>query len=68
MIFNKCFLFFVTPQHICVSDRNHRIQRQGQRVPRCQLRGGRSVCGLSLHPPGMDQHATKGTFSVIVIQ
>lgn len=47
-------------QHLCVSHRDNRVQWQGQWIPWCQLWGGRCVCGLSLHTPGVDQHTTKG--------
>lgn len=51
------------PQHLCVSNRDHLIQWQGQWVPWCQLWGRWCVCGLSLHPPGLDQHPTQGKFT-----
>lgn len=52
----SCFL-----QHLRLPNGDHLVQRQGQRVPRRELRRGGCVRGLTLHPPGLDQHAQKGT-------
>lgn len=58
---------FVMLQHLCVSNRDHLIQRQSEWVPWRQLWGGGCVCGLSLHPSGMDQHSTQGPLPHLII-
>lgn len=60
-------IFFIL-QHLRVPNRDHLIQWQGQRVPRRELRGGGRVCGLSFHPPRVDQHSTQGSPHVVIIQ
>lgn len=48
-----CFLLLSSGLHLCLSHRDHRLQRRGRGIQKDQLRGDRCFCGLSLLPSGL---------------